>query len=98
MRGHVVALFVKFERYRHWGNLYRAFVALPWFLLRIAVHACKRQIGRLLYGRAAKPLPQPVTPQILGALAGYGYYLRHRRQRSNGNRGSRVTREQISAG
>ena len=98
MRGHVVALFVQFERYRHWGNLYRAFVALPWFLLRIAVHACKRQIGRLLYGRAAKPLPQPVTPQILGALAGYGYYLRHRRQRSNGNRGSRVTREQISAG
>ena len=98
MRGHVVALFVQFERYRHWGNLYRAFVALPWFLLRIALHACRRQIGRLLYGRAAKPLPQPVTPQILGALAGYGYYLRHRRQRSNGDRGGRVTREQISAG
>ena len=29
MRGHVVALFVQFWRYRHWGNLLRVFVALP---------------------------------------------------------------------
>lgn len=29
MRGHVVALFVQFWRYRHWGNLWRVFIALP---------------------------------------------------------------------
>jgi GT2 family glycosyltransferase len=81
MRGHVAALFVQFERYRHWGNLYRAFVALPWYLLKVALHALKRRLGRVLYGRSAKPLAQPVTPQILGAIAGYGYYLRHRARR-----------------
>jgi GT2 family glycosyltransferase len=81
MRGHVAALFVQFERYGHWGNLYRAFVALPLYLLRVAWHAGKRRVGRFLYGRTAKPLAQPVTPQILGALAGYVYYLRHRATR-----------------
>jgi hypothetical protein len=74
-------LFVQFERYGHWGNLYRAFVALPLYLLRVAWHAGKRRVGRFLYGRTAKPLAQPVTPQILGALAGYVYYLRHRATR-----------------
>ena len=29
MRGHVVALFVQFWRYRHWGNLWRVFISLP---------------------------------------------------------------------
>ena len=29
MRGHIVALFVQFWRYRHWGNLWRVFIALP---------------------------------------------------------------------
>jgi hypothetical protein len=81
MRGHVTALFVQFERYGHWGNVYRAFVGLPWYLLKLALHAAKRRFGRLIYGRSAKPLAQPATPQILGALAGYGYYLRHSLQR-----------------
>jgi len=31
MRGHVVALFVQFWRYRHWGNLWRVFLALPYY-------------------------------------------------------------------
>ena len=81
MRGHVAALFVQFERYRHWGNLYRAFVGLPWYLMKVALHAGKRRLGRILYGGSAKPLAQPAAPQILGALAGYGYYLRHRSRR-----------------
>jgi GT2 family glycosyltransferase len=78
MRGHVAALFVQFERYGHWGNLYRAFVGLPWYLVKVALHGGKRRFGRVLYGRTAKPLAQPAAPQILGALAGYFYYLRHR--------------------
>jgi GT2 family glycosyltransferase len=78
MRGHVAALFVQFERYGHWGNLYRAFLALPWYLLRLAFHSAKRRVGRWLYDPGAGSLSQPLAPQILGALAGYTYYVRHR--------------------
>lgn len=33
-RGHVAALFVQFARYRHWGNLRRALVGLPYYYMR----------------------------------------------------------------
>ena len=49
MRGHVTALFVQFERYRHWGNIYRAFVALPWYLVTLGFHTSKRWFARLFY-------------------------------------------------
>jgi len=79
MRGHVAALFFQFDRYRHWGNIYRAFVALPWYLVRVAFGSAKRRAGRLLiYGSDEDCLSPPLAPQILGVLAGYGYYLRHR--------------------
>ncbi len=84
MRGHVAALLVQFERHRHWGNLYRAFVALPWYLLRVALHENKRRCARLLYDPRDGVVRRPVTPQVLGALAGYAYYVRHRSQRSSG--------------
>ena len=83
MRGHVAALFVQFERYRHWGNVYRAFVALPWYLATLAFHTGKRWVARQFYDPRDGAVPQPVVPQILGALAGYGYHLRHRRRPSN---------------
>jgi GT2 family glycosyltransferase/SAM-dependent methyltransferase len=78
MRGHVAALFFQFERYRHWGNIYRACLALPWYLLNIARRSVKQRIGRLVYSPKDRPGSLPISPQILGALAGYGYYLRHR--------------------
>jgi GT2 family glycosyltransferase/SAM-dependent methyltransferase len=34
VRGHVAALFVQYSRYRHGGNLRRALVAMPLFLIR----------------------------------------------------------------
>jgi hypothetical protein len=84
MRGHVAALFFQFDRYRHWGNIYRAFLALPWYLVRVACSSAKRQAGRLLfYGSDGERPSQPLTPQILGVIAGYGYYLRHRFSRAH---------------
>ena len=36
VRGHLAALFAQFSRYRHWGNLRRALLALPRYYLRRA--------------------------------------------------------------
>jgi cellulose synthase/poly-beta-1,6-N-acetylglucosamine synthase-like glycosyltransferase len=61
MRGHVVALFVQFWRYRHWGNLWRVFVALP----------C--HYGNLVYrGIRYRPDAQQrlLTAHVGGVLAG----------------------------
>jgi GT2 family glycosyltransferase/SAM-dependent methyltransferase len=38
VRGHVAALFVQYSRYRHIGNLRRALVAMPLFLIRRTAH------------------------------------------------------------
>jgi GT2 family glycosyltransferase len=82
MKGHVAALFFQFERYRQWGNLYRAFLAIPRYLATIGLRSAKREIGRLLYDSGAAGLSQPLLPQVLGAAAGYVYYVRHRRRRA----------------
>jgi GT2 family glycosyltransferase len=84
MRGHVAALFVQFERYGHWGNIYRAFVALPVYLARLAFRTSKRWLARLFYNPADGKITLPVVPMVLGAIAGYAYYLRHRRRPPNG--------------
>ena len=84
MRGHVAALFVQFERYRHWGNLYRAFVALPWYLVTVARSTLERRAARLIFHRPDEEwLAPPLAPQMLGVLAGYGYYVRHWRRRAD---------------
>jgi GT2 family glycosyltransferase len=83
MRGHVVALFVQFERYRHWGNIYRAFVAVPGHLARLAFRSSKRWFARLFYDPQDGVITLPVVPQVLGSIAGYAYYLRHRGRRSS---------------
>ena len=81
-RGHVAALFVQFERHRHWGNIYRAFVALPVYLAKLAFHTSKRWFARRFYDPRDGRIEQPVVPQVRGAIAGYAYYLRHRGRRS----------------
>jgi GT2 family glycosyltransferase len=84
MRGHVTGLFVQFERSREWGNLYRALWELPRHLFHLAYHRGKRWIGRRFYDPPDGMVTRPVLPQLLGALAGYGYYLRHSTQRPGG--------------
>lgn len=71
MRGHVAALFVQFERSGHWGNLRRFALTLP-----------RYYIGRLLRGRRADAAGT-LDVEVRGALAGIGYYLRHRRDPRN---------------
>jgi GT2 family glycosyltransferase len=66
MRGHVVALLVQFERYRHWGNLVRLLVLLPGHYLKSLLHWW-------LHG--FKPKHQMLFPQILGCFAGCVYYI-----------------------
>jgi GT2 family glycosyltransferase len=72
MRGHVAALFIQFERYRHWGNLHRVFAALPFDYL-------KQIISRAL--RVFKNNGFPIGTQILGCASGIAYYIKHRHQR-----------------
>lgn len=58
MRGHVAALWVQFGRHGHWGNVRRALVELPAYLLRRAV--------------TELPGSDPVKRRVLTAsLAGY---------------------------
>jgi len=77
MRGHVVALLLQFDRYKHWGNVYRAFLALPFEYLRRALWALKNTV--LTEAPGWDSLSLPLAPRIGGVLAGYCYYLRCRR-------------------
>lgn len=79
MKGHVAALMFQFEKCGQWGNVRRAFAALPWNYFKLSVASAKRAIGRRIYGRGSEPPSLPLSDQILGVLAGYEYYLRHRR-------------------
>ena len=79
MRGHVSALLFQFDRYRHWGNIYRAFVSLPRYLMTLTYRSLKISIARTFIDPEKESFEPPVKPQIQGTLAGYSYYLRHRR-------------------
>ncbi len=66
MQGHVAALLVQFAMYKHWGNLYRLFVALPkhyikWFLTGI--------LSRF------KLFDRSLLTEVLGCLSGVKFYL-----------------------
>jgi GT2 family glycosyltransferase len=78
MRGHVSALLFQFDRYRHWGNIYRAYVALPAFFVRLAYRSLKFSIARTFVDPGMESFEPPLRPQIDGTLAGYTYYLSHR--------------------
>jgi hypothetical protein len=70
MRAHVVALFIQFARHRHFGNVWRLLVSMPyWFARRTA----RRMI------RGVDDTNRLLFLEMRGALAGVGYYLRARR-------------------
>jgi GT2 family glycosyltransferase len=83
MRGHVAALLFQFDRYRHWGNLYRAFLELPYYFMTIAVRSLRRKAGRLIGLSRAEIYELPLGLRIRGAIAGYTYFLRNRRVPAN---------------
>lgn len=79
MRGHIAALLFQFDRYGHWGNIYRAFLALPFYFITLGFGYLKRSVGRLIRDSGEETPLLPLLEQIRGAIAGYGYYLRYRR-------------------
>jgi GT2 family glycosyltransferase len=83
MRGHIAALLFQFDRYRHWGNVYRAFVALPFYFMKLAYSYGKRSVRRLILDSSTELPHLPLGDQIRGVIAGYAYYLRYRRQPAN---------------
>jgi GT2 family glycosyltransferase len=78
MRGHVAALLFQFDRYRHWGNVYRALLVLPRSFVTRAFRSVKIAIVRIFIDPDKEPASPLLGQQIRGAVAGYAYYLRHR--------------------
>lgn len=80
MRGHVAALLFQFDRYKHWGNLKRAFLILPLYFTKLALRALLKGLARFLVNsdEDQPSLVSPLHQKIRGMLAGYTYYLRHR--------------------
>jgi GT2 family glycosyltransferase len=80
MRGHVAALLFQFDRYKHWGNVKRAFGLLPLYFTKLALRAVIERLARFLVNSDADQpsLASPLRQKIRGMVAGYAYYLRHR--------------------
>jgi GT2 family glycosyltransferase len=83
MRGHVAALLFQFDRYRHWGNIRRAFLGLPFHFMRLAIQNLQKTIESLIFDSGKESLSLLLGQQIWGIVAGYGYYLRYRRLRAD---------------
>jgi GT2 family glycosyltransferase len=66
MRGHVAALLIQFEKHRHWGNLRRLFIGLPWSWVRLFLSGCMR--GSSLRHSF-------LWQELAGSLSGLWYYL-----------------------
>jgi GT2 family glycosyltransferase len=70
MRGHVAALLVQFARYRHWGNVRRIVLQLPFFYA-----VWLRDVVR----RGWQVEGPPWWAAVSGSLSGIVFYLRHRK-------------------
>jgi hypothetical protein len=66
MRGHVSALLIQFEKHRHWGNLRRLFISLPWFWARLLLNG---YIGGFSLRHRF------LWQELVGSLSGLWYYL-----------------------
>ena len=76
IRNPKLALFVQFARYRHWGNLYRAFVAVPF-------HYATR-IPRVLL-RDTPERRRMWLAEVAGTLAGLAYVVPRRMNARHGS-------------
>ena len=81
MRGHVAALLIQFEKHRHWGNLRRLFITLPWSWARLFLSGCMH--GFSLRHRF-------LWQELAGSLSGLWYYLMHSRMRVSDGVAKRV--------
>ena len=69
MRGHVVALLIQFDRYRHWGNLRRLAIELPIYYTKMLILAVLNRFQQRY---------KTVFVEIWGCLSGIGFYWQHR--------------------
>jgi GT2 family glycosyltransferase len=69
MRGHVAALLVQFQRHGHLGNVRRLALSLPYYYAKLFVRHLRRGDRRRT---------QTLREEVLGALSGVWFYLRHR--------------------
>ena len=83
MRGHVVALLIQFEKHRHWGNLRRLFISLPWSWARLFLSGCMH--GFSLRHRF-------LCQELAGSLSGVYYYLMQPRPLVSAGADKRVRR------
>ena len=83
MRGHVSALLFQFDRYKHWGNIYRAFVVLPGHFMTLFYRSLKLSVARTLVDPEKESFEPPLGPQIRGFFAGFAHYFRHRHLRTD---------------
>lgn len=69
MRGHITALLVQFQRYRHWGNWRRILITLP-----------KYYLGRTFrkYFKGDRNSNITLEVEIIGCLAGLKYYWQNK--------------------
>ena len=74
MRGHVTALLIQFEKYRHWGNLRRIFFSLPYYYVKLSANG-------ILMGFPDRH--STLQAEVLGCLSGIKFYLLNRRHRSS---------------
>ncbi|MBW4541992.1 MAG: glycosyltransferase family 2 protein [Myxacorys chilensis ATA2-1-KO14] len=72
MRGHVAALLIQFERYKHWGNIGRLGIAMPkYYLKRTVLQILKRN----------QPPAKLLLTEIIGCFAGIKFYLQNRQRK-----------------
>ncbi|PLS76615.1 MAG: hypothetical protein CYG61_00795 [Actinobacteria bacterium] len=81
-RGHLAALFVQYGRYRHSGNLRRAFVAIP-------RHYLRRAASDRYWRRGRSPTLRAEVAGYASGLAMLGYAGPARRDEPTGGRASR---------
>ncbi len=72
MRGHVSALLIQFEKYKHWGNLRRLLLSLPRYYMRLICNGMIRRSGTRR---------STVVLEIAGCLSGVKFYLLNMRGR-----------------
>ncbi len=72
MRGHVSALLIQFEKYKHWGNLRRLLLSLPRYYMRLICNGMIRRSGTRR---------RTVVHEIAGCLSGVKFYLLNMRGR-----------------
>ena len=65
MRGHVTELLIRFEKYRHWGNLIRLAILLPYFTHLFLFGFLK---GKLRYST--------LLIEIVGCFSGAKFYFK----------------------